>query len=525
MSDIDIEKEIYASLGEKVFKLGYLTRNIFKPWNFVKFILNYKKIMKNIYPYITQDVDSYDDDTAAEVTDMVFKLKKYWFNSRDRKYSDKLIIKKQILDETQPADKCVYEPIKNRVCYCLNHSLPYRGDGYVTRSQYMANAMKEAGFDVIAVTRPGFPWDNIKKIKNRKDLPLEEEINGVKYKRQYLNKKQTKSHEYVKFASEEWKKTFLELKPEYVVAASNNHNAIPVLVAAKSLGIPFYYEVRGLWEITKLSKFPEWDSTTECYYEKYYEARICKEAKGVFTLTEPLIEELASRGVDKNKIYPVPNCANISLFNASPKNIELAKKINIPTDVVTIGYLGTVQMYEGLDDLIQACAILKNKNIDFRLLIVGAIANTDRKNYKKYLQNLAKNVGISDKLIMTGKVPLTDVPKYYSLMDITPFGRKPLPVCEMVSPIKPLEAMAMEKTVIVSNLAALKEIVKDNETGLYFEKGNIESYAQTLEKAIKDANLRLRLGKNARVWVEENRQWSKNAEMIKDVLLEKPVTL
>lgn len=518
----NIEKDMYAVLGEEMFKSGYLTRNVFKPWNFIKFILNYKKEMKKIYPtLLCEYIDLYDNDTICEVSGILDKIKKCWLKKSEIDVIDKFLYKYLIFDKVNEPCEETFEPIKNRVCYCLNHSLPYRGDGYVTRSQHMAHAMQDAGFEVIAVTRPGFPWDNVKALKKRKDLPMEEIIDGVKYVRQYLGIKQKKTKEYIYINAvvSKWEETFKELRPEYVIAASNNFNAIPALVAAKRLKIPFYYEARGLWEITKISKYPTWESTLHCYYEKYFEAKVCSDADAVFTLTTPLIDELERRGVDRSKIYLCPNCANVTLFNASGRDKELAEKLNIPDDVVTIGYLGTIQMYEGLDDLMRAASILQDKGIDFRLLLVGGIANVDSLDYKKDLQNLAKKLGISDKLIMPGRVPISEAPKYYSLMDITPFGRKPLPVCEMVSPIKPLEAMAMEKTVIVSDLAALKEIVKDNETGLYFEKGNIESYAATLEKAIKDQELRERLGKNARKWVEENRQWSQNAELIKKVLV------
>lgn len=524
MNDIDIKKEIYYKIGERLLKNGNMVRNVFKPWNFIKFILDYKRTMKDCYAYIIDMVkgtNSFEHiDQAIEVLDL---LKIHWSNRQEYTYINQVIGKYELLKNLTSREDYAYTPVKNRICYCLNHSLPYRGDGYVTRSQHMAEAMKNAGFDVIAVTRPGFPWDNVKAMKNRKDLPCEEEIGGILYKRQYLSREMARKdrYKYYDLAAQIWEKTFMELKPEYVIAASNNINAIPVLVAAKRLGIPFYYETRGLWEITRISKYPEYANTLAFYFEKYYEATVCNNAKYVFTLTKPLIDELESRGVNRDKICLVPNCANASMFNAAEKDMELAKKLNIPENVVTIGYLGTIQMYEGLDDLMKACAILKNKGIDFRLLLVGGIANIDKNDYGQYLKNLAKEINIEDKLIMPGKVPPTEVPKYYSLMDITPFGRKPLPVCEMVSPIKPLEAMAMKKTVIVSDIAALKEIVKDNETGLYFQKGNIESYAEILEKVIKDISLRERLGENARKWVEENRQWSQNAETIKQILTSK----
>ncbi len=119
--------------------------------------------------------------------------------------------------------------------------------------------------------------------------------------------------------------------------------------------------------------------------------------------------------------------------------------------------------------------------------------------------------------IFTGRIPHEDVEEYYSLVDITPFPRKGQPVCEMVSPLKPFEAMAMEKAVISSNVAALAEIVTDGYNGLLFEKDNAEDLALKLERLINDKKLRLKLGKQARKWVLEYRDWKVISKTLSDV--------
>ena len=229
--------------------------------------------------------------------------------------------------------------------------------------------------------------------------------------------------------------------------------------------------------------------------------------------------ELIRLGVDESKIYLVPNCADVEMYKPLEKDEELLKKLNIPQNCPIISYIGTVVVYEGLDDLVRACAILRDKGIDFRLLIVGK-ANSEKANikYEKHINNLVHELKLEEKVIFTGQVPSEDTPKYYGISDIVPIGRKPLLVSEIVSPIKPYEAMAMEKTVIVSDVEALKEVVIDNETGLYFKKGDINSYAEVLEKAILNTELREKLGKQGRQWVLENRKWIYNAQTIKKAL-------
>ena len=405
----------------------------------------------------------------------------------------------------------IYTPIKGRLCYCIAYSLPYINAGYTTRSQYMAKELNKK-FDLFVITRPGFPW-NLKNGKDYSECQKEEIIEDVKYIRQ----KTLMDDNSISNITKKYEQTFLDLKPEYVISASNHAHALPIMCACKKLGIPFYYEVRGFWELTKASKDENFKDTLLFKYEKFAESMICKQANHVFTLTTPMKKELILRGVDENKISLVPNCADLSRFDIKQKNKNLLNKLNIPENVPVIGYIGSIQQYEGIDDLISACGILHENKIDFRLLIIGG--STELFDYKKYLLNLAKKLNLKNKVIMLDRVKPEEVSEYYSLIDIAPFGRKPFEVCELVSPIKPLEAMSMQKAVIVSNVEALKEIVIDNVTGLHFEKGNVNSYAKTLEKLILNENLRRELGYNARKWIEENRKWENNAKTMKQILL------
>jgi len=108
---------------------------------------------------------------------------------------------------------------------------------------------------------------------------------------------------------------------------------------------------------------------------------------------------------------------------------------------------------------------------------------------------------------MPGRVPHEQVAAYYSLIDIAPFPRKPWPVCEMVSPMKPLEAMAMEKAVVVSDVAALAEMVDRGRYGLMFAKGDVSALADALQRLLTEADLRQRLGAEGRRNVLQNRTW------------------
>jgi glycosyltransferase involved in cell wall biosynthesis len=126
-------------------------------------------------------------------------------------------------------------------------------------------------------------------------------------------------------------------------------------------------------------------------------------------------------------------------------------------------------------------------------------------------------LGLGEIVNFTGRVPHSEVEEYYSLIDIAPFPRLPLPVCEMVSPLKPFEAMAMEKACVVSSCAALTEIVQEGITGRVFDKGSSMSLANVLKELLDDPKQTQRYGKAGRTWVLENRTWKKNAEIVQGI--------
>ena len=243
---------------------------------------------------------------------------------------------------------------------------------------------------------------------------------------------------------------------------------------------------------------------------------MCKAADHVFTLTEPMREELIIRGVESAKIDLLPNSCDPVRFVPQERDHDLANRLSIAQDIPVIGYIGTFVDYEGLEDLASTCALLKQQGIEFRLLLVGNenASGQDRGPITEQIAHIANSNGFAEWLVMPGRVPHEEVESYYSLIDIAPFPRKPWPVCEMVSPMKPLEAFAMEKAVVVSSVRALQEMVKHEETGLVFEKGNVKSLADVLERLVADPALRRTLGKNARKWVLKERTWAASTEIL-----------
>ncbi|WBU62045.1 glycosyltransferase family 4 protein [Paracoccus albus] len=410
-------------------------------------------------------------------------------------------------------------PVPKRICYILHNSLPFSSGGYATRAHGLALGLRAAGFDVRCVTRPGFPVETVDI--DPLDVPLIEEIGWVEYRRVISpSRREVGGGRYVKQAAQAIEVQLRDLRPEIVIAASNHLTAHPAQIAARRLGIPFVYEVRGFWEVTRASREPAFRSTASFKTQAKLEAMCASAADHVFTLTEGMREELERRGVPSAKISLLPNSCDPDQFAPRGRDTDLAQQLAIPVNVPVIGYVGSFVQYEGLDDLTAACAALKSRGVGFRLLLVGNenVSSQEKGPITEAIEALAAKAGLSDWLIMPGRVPHEMVSGYYSLIDIAAFPRKPQPVTEMVSPMKPLEAMAMKKAVVASSVRALSEMVQHGETGLLFEKGDIVSLADRLQQLIENAALRERLGEAGRRWVEMHRTWSITAHEARTVI-------
>lgn len=425
----------------------------------------------------------------------------------------------RLLDAIEPGKPLQIEPVSQRICYFLHNSLPYSSGGYATRAHGLATALRRKGYEFIATTRPGFPLDNVADLEAG-EVREEETVDGVSYCRLLAPRRRSMSMlDYMLQSADVIEAHLRKHRPSIVMAASNYQTGFPALLAARRLGLPFVYEVRGFWEITRISREPKFCTHPSFFLQEFMEAELCRRADQVFTLTGAMRNELARRGVPEQQIILLPNACDPENFVPRPRASHLAERLGIPDNVPVIGYIGSFVQYEGLDDLARACAMLKQRGVVFRLMIVGNedVSGQDAGPITESIREAVERAGFSDWLIMPGRVPHDEVPDYYSLIDIAPFPRKPQPVTEMVSPMKPLEAMAMERAVLVSSVEAMAEMIQPGTTGDVFEKGDIADLANKLEMFISDASRRAALGAAARLWVLEHRTWARTAAIADEV--------
>lgn len=390
-------------------------------------------------------------------------------------------------------------PIKKAsILFSVHNSLPYDHAGYALRTHSLARHLLNCNVPVLVATRAGYPWDfkKFRKIKHREENNTIDNVHYVRLKDEAKTFKNVSDLIYIDTYTNELIKTAKEHHATILHAHSNYFNGLAAIKASKQLKVPSIYEIRGLWYITRLTLDANYKYGGMFDYEQTMEKDAALAADAVVTISKALKMFIISWGIDPAKIHVIPNAVDTTFFKPSLKSLKLVDKYKLKNKIV-IGFIGSITGYEGLEQLIQSVNQLINEGLNLSLIIVGE----GREKYK--LERLAN----SRDIIFTGRVPFEDVKEYYSLFDICPFPRNDFEVCQYVPPLKILEAMAMQKAIIVSDVAPLLEIIENNVNGLVCKANDINSLKTVIKKLYADKKLRESLAHNAHNWVVKNRSW------------------
>jgi glycosyltransferase involved in cell wall biosynthesis len=405
--------------------------------------------------------------------------------------------------------------IPGRVLHLVTDALPTTSAGYTIRTHEIALAQREAGLDPHVVTKTGYPVTQ-GSIDGRRLVVLD----GVPYHR-LLPWRMPASPSPGPGPSPSPSARGLELaagltrrlRPSVLHAASNHANARLALALRERYGLPVVYEVRGFWEDTWLSRYP--DAAERASSELYQrnrdlETRCMLAADLVVTLGEAMREEIAARGVPGEKILIVPNAVSGEFLQPLPDAATLREDLGIKPDEYITGVVSSLVPHEGIGTLLGATAILRARGVPVRALIVGDGPE------RAALQRQAAQAGLAEAAVFTGRVPASKVRQFHALLDIFVVPRTPDRVCQLVTPLKPVEAMASGLCVVTSEVKALIEIVKHEVTGMQTVPQDPVSLADCLEYLIYSPDIRRKLGDNAREWVVGDRTWAHNATRYRD---------
>jgi len=362
------------------------------------------------------------------------------------------------------------QSIEKRLLYVPASALPYHISGYTTRTHEVIRALTEVGTDVRVVTRPGYPWDRGDRVQDTDAVTTL--VDNVKYEHVRSPSRHRPLLMFVIPAAKAIAKAAVREKVSIIHAASNHENALPALLAARRLGIPFSYEMRGLWELTRASRTPGYENSSEFLRGLELEGFVASKADRVFAISEQLARFAQQRwNIPSDRFDLLPNCVDPVRFTPSdPQSI-------IPD---TIGYAGSLMSYEGLDTLIDAVDVLLREGVNVRVNIVGD------GEARSQLEEQVGRLGLSDSIRFPGRVSPESAREILGKCTLVCIPRKPYKVCEIIPPIKLVEALAMSKPVIVPDLPVFRDEIGKSSAGWFFRAGDAKDLAQVIKSALAD---------------------------------------
>ncbi|HRD94847.1 MAG TPA: glycosyltransferase, exosortase A system-associated [Rubrivivax sp.] len=382
-----------------------------------------------------------------------------------------------------------------RILHILDHSIPLHS-GYTFRTLSLLREQRKLGWQTFHLTSP----------KHSAPSDAEESVDGWHFYRtpspspglrmpglgEVAQMKQT-TNRLLELAR--------QLKPDLLHAHSPVLNAIPALRVGKQLDIPVVYEVRAFWEDAAVDHGSTTEGSLRYRLTRRLETHALRNADHVFTICEGLRGDIVARGIPATKVTVIPNAVDIEAFDVGGEP-DLALKSRLGMDGQTVvGFIGSFYAYEGLDLLLQAVPSLLKLRPDVRVLLVGGGPQ------EAALKAQAHALGIDQQVVFTGRVPHADVQRYYDLIDVLAYPRHSMRLTDLVTPLKPLEAMAQGRVLIASDVGGHKELIRDGETGMLFRAGSVESLVGALNGLIDQRSRWPQVRKAGRAFVETERNW------------------
>jgi PEP-CTERM/exosortase A-associated glycosyltransferase len=293
-----------------------------------------------------------------------------------------------------------------------------------------------------------------------------------------------------------------EVQPDLLHAHSPVLNAVPALRVGRRLGIPVVYEVRAFWEDAAVDHGTTAEGSLRYRLSKRLETHALQRADHVFTICEGLRADMLARGIAADKVTVIPNAVDIERFEPGGLPDEALKARLGLQGATVVGFIGSFYAYEGLDLLLQALPALLQRRPEVRVLLTGGGPQDAA------LKAQAQALGVADKVVFTGRVPHAEVGRYYDLVDVLAYPRHSMRLTELVTPLKPLEAMAQGRLLVASDVGGHKELIRHRETGWLFSAGSADALVQAIDELLARRDQWPALRAAGRTFVERERHWA-----------------
>lgn len=384
-----------------------------------------------------------------------------------------------------------------RILHVLDHSLPAHS-GYTFRTRALMKAQVRNEWEVAGVTG----------VRHPEPGPDGETVDGLTfYRTPAIAPGRSPIREWreigalakrVEALAHDW-------KPDLLHAHSPVLDGLAALRVGKRLGIPVIYEIRAFWEDAAVGNGTGREGSARYRLTRQLETWAARSADAVAVICDGLRGDLIARGIAADKIIVSPNGVDLDLFgDPPPRDAGLAATLGLAPDDAVIGFIGSFYDYEGIDDLIAAMPALVAAQPNARLLLVGGGP------MESALKAQAAASPVAGHIHFAGRVPHDQVERYYSLIDILAYPRKKMRLTDLVTPLKPLEAMAQGKLVAASDVGGHRELIDDGVTGSLFTPDDPAAIAANLAALLENRDIWDERRRTARIFVETHRNWSSN---------------
>ena len=407
------------------------------------------------------------------------------------------------------------EPRSDRVVlHLLKESRPQRQTGFTMRSHDNLLAQRAAGWDPVVVTALGFPRSGGAAVV------AVEEVDGIRHHRLDLGAgypSRAPGDAYLEDYA--WRAAAVGRaeRPAIIHASSGRRGyetALVGLALGEHLDLPVVYEVRSLFDgpapagsagSSSVAVASDATSPRERYRRRdATEVRSMLAADAVVTLAETMKADMVARGIPAERIHIVPNGVDPEAFTPRAPDPELRARYGLGERFV-IGYISNLDNpREGHETLIEATALLANAGRDVACLIVG------EGRRRAEVESVAAASGAADRIVFSGAIPHDEVAAMYALLDAFVVPRRDERAARLVTPLKPFEAMAMARPLIVADLPALTEVAPDGERSLAYRAEDAMALAAAVVRLMDHPDLGVRLGEAGREWVTRERTWASN---------------
>ncbi len=394
-----------------------------------------------------------------------------------------------------------------KIIHILNHSFPLL-DGYASRSQSILISQKSMGFSPVVLTSP----------KHEADLgtpcPKQETIDEMIFYRTGKNPLESVpvlgdlAHICMVFFA--LCRLIPREKPDMLHAHSPVLNALAAFFAAKIFSLPLVYEIRAFWEDAGVDQATYTKNSIKYRLVRSLETWACKKAQQVAVLCQGIRQDLISRGISPAKLTPVYNGINPANFTPCDPDSELQEQWQLK-DKKVIGFIGSFYRYEGLDLLVTAFGKIIEKAPDMRLLLVGG------GEMEESLKQQVQELGLQDFVILPGRIAHSKIQSVYAMIHVLTYPRYSVRLTELVTPLKPIEAMAMGKLVLASDIGGHRELIFHGNTGILFPPGDADALAQAILNLFDNPDMAEKIKSCAMDHVAENQTWPVTTRVYKEI--------